>query len=72
MAGIKLDVPAVPGDIPVTPVVEPPDGEVPDGRLPDAAGVAVVSNVLLSADEKSYAYTALRQGAYLFTVDGVR
>ncbi len=38
----------------------------------DAAGVAVVSNVLLSADEKSYAYTALHQGAYLFTVDGLR
>ena len=38
----------------------------------DSAGVAVVSNVLVSADEKSYTYTALRQGAYLFIVDGVR
>ena len=38
----------------------------------DRAGVGVVSPVLLSADEKSYAYSAFRQACYLFTVDGVR
>ena len=38
----------------------------------DRAGVAVVSPVLLSADEKSYAYSAMRQAGYLFTVDGVK
>ena len=38
----------------------------------DRAGVAVVSPVLLSADEKSYTYSAMRQAGYLFTVDGVK
>jgi len=38
----------------------------------DRAGVGVVSPVVLSADEKSYAYSAFRQACYLFTVEGAR
>ncbi len=38
----------------------------------DRAGVAVVSPVLVSADEKSYVYSIIRQPDYLFTVDGAR
>jgi hypothetical protein len=38
----------------------------------DRSGVAVITPVLLSADEKSFAYSVLRQADYLFTVGGVR
>ncbi len=38
----------------------------------DRAGVSGVSPVLLSTDEKSYAYSSIRQACYLFTVEGVR
>jgi serine/threonine protein kinase/dipeptidyl aminopeptidase/acylaminoacyl peptidase len=38
----------------------------------DRAGVGVISPVLLTPDEKTYAYSAFRQACYLFTVDGVR
>jgi hypothetical protein len=38
----------------------------------DRAGVAVIAPVLLSADEKSYAYSLFRQAGYLFTVAGTR
>jgi serine/threonine protein kinase/Tol biopolymer transport system component len=38
----------------------------------DRAGVAVISPVLLSADEKSYTYSAFRQACYLFVVGGAR
>ena len=38
----------------------------------DRAGVGAVSPVLLSADGRSYVYSAFRQACYLFTVDEAR
>jgi len=32
----------------------------------------VISPVLFTPDEKTYAYSAFRQACYLFTVSGVR
>ena len=39
---------------------------------PDLAGVVLIQNVTVAADEKVYAYSAIQRRSDLFLVDGAR